>query len=134
MSKTRLLAGLYTVRGLISLWFLMQPISPLTVLIFAAVMGFTWLGTVPLTSGVVAQIFGVRYIGTLVGIVFLMHQIGSFLGAWLGGVAFETTGSYEMIWWAVVVLAFTAALIHLAIDERPTGAGLTNLIPENPAR
>lgn len=124
MSKTRLLAGLYTVRGLIALWFLLMPITPLTVMIFAAVMGLTWLGTVPLTSGVVAQIFGVRYIGTLVGIVFLMHQVGSFLGAWLGGLAYEMSGSYDMVWWAVVALAFTAALIHLAIDERPTGQDL----------
>ncbi|MFN3953313.1 MAG: MFS transporter [Pararhodobacter sp.] len=124
MSKTRLLAGLYTVRGLIALWFLLTPISPVTVMIFAAVMGFTWLGTVPLTSGVVAQIFGVRYIGTLVGVVFLMHQVGSFLGAWLGGIAYEANGSYDTIWWAVVILAFAAALIHLAIDERPTGHGV----------
>lgn len=128
MSKTRLLTGLYTVRGVIALWFLLTPISPATVMIFAAVMGFTWLGTVPLTSGVVAQIFGVRYIGTLVGIVFLMHQVGSFLGAWLGGVVYEANGSYDTVWWAVVVLAFAAALIHLAIDERPTGLDLKKSI------
>lgn len=133
MSKTRLLAGLYTARGLIALWFLLTPITPTTVMIFAAVMGATWLGTVPLTSGVVAQIFGVRYLGTLVGIVFLMHQIGSFLGAWLGGVAYETSGSYDIVWWAVVALAFTAALIHLAIDERPTGQGLKQPVAAGPA-
>jgi predicted MFS family arabinose efflux permease len=102
-------------------------------MIFAAVMGATWLGTVPLTSGVVAQIFGVRYLGMLVGIVFLMHQVGSFLGAWLGGVAYETSGSYDIIWWAVVALAFTAALIHLAIDERPTGQGLKQRVAGGPA-
>jgi MFS family permease len=133
MSKTRLLAGLYTARGLIALWFLLTPITPTTVMIFAAVMGATWLGTVPLTSGVVAQIFGVRYLGMLVGIVFLMHQVGSFLGAWLGGVAYETSGSYDIIWWAVVALAFTAALIHLAIDERPTGQGLKQRVAGGPA-
>jgi predicted MFS family arabinose efflux permease len=133
MSKTRLLAGLYAIRGLIALWFLMTPVSALTVMIFAAVMGFTWLGTVPLTSGVVAQIFGVRYIGTLVGMVFLMHQVGSFLGAWLGGFAYETSGSYDTVWWAVVALAFTAALIHLAIDERPTGQGLKQPVSGGPA-
>lgn len=87
-SKTRLLAVLYTLRALITLWFLVMSISPTTTLVFAAVMGLTWLGTVPLTSGVVAQMFGVTYIGTLVGIVFFMHQVGSFLGAWLGGLAF----------------------------------------------
>jgi predicted MFS family arabinose efflux permease len=124
ISKTRLLAGLYTIRGLITLWFLLIPISPTSVMIFAAVMGLTWLGTVPLTSGAVAQIFGVRYLGTLVGIVFLMHQVGSFLGAWLGGVAYEANGSYDAVWWAVVALAFAAAVIHLAIDERPTGQKL----------
>lgn len=133
MSKTRLLAGLYTVRGLITLWFLLTPISPMTVMIFAAVMGFTWLGTVPLTSGVVAQIFGVRYIGTLVGIVFLMHQVGSFLGAWLGGLAFAANGSYDTVWWAVVTLAFTAALIHLAIDDRPTDQYLQQRVAAGPA-
>ena len=132
MSKVRLLAGLYTVRGLIALWFLLTPISPVTVMIFAAVMGFTWLGTVPLTSGVVAQIFGVRYIGTLVGIVFLMHQVGSFLGAWLGGLAYEATGSYAAVWWAVIALAFVAALIHLAIDERPTGQRLERPVAAGP--
>ena len=123
VSKTRLLAGLYTLRGLITLWFLLTPISPASVMIFSAIMGLTWLGTVPLTSGVVAQIFGVRYLGTLVGVVFLMHQVGSFLGAWLGGLAFELRGSYDIVWWSVVVLAFVAAVIHLAIDERPSGSG-----------
>lgn len=132
ISKTRLLAGLYTVRGLITLWFLLTPIAPATVMIFAAVMGFTWLGTVPLTSGVVAQVFGVRYIATLVGIVFLMHQVGSFLGAWLGGLAYERTGSYDMMWWAAVALAFTAALIHLAIDERPTSQDLKQPVAAEP--
>lgn len=120
-SKTRLLAGLYFVRGVITLWFVLTPMSPFTVMIFAAVMGATWLGTVPLTSGVVAQIFGVQYIGTLVGIVFLMHQVGSFLGAWLAGVAYEHNGSYDLVWWSAIFLAFGAALIHLIIDERPTG-------------
>lgn len=123
VSKTRLLAGLYTLRGLITLWFLLTPISPASVMVFSAIMGLTWLGTVPLTSGVVAQIFGVRYLGTLVGVVFLMHQVGSFLGAWLGGVVFELRGSYDVVWWSVVVLAFVAAVIHLAIDERPFGSG-----------
>jgi predicted MFS family arabinose efflux permease len=112
---------LYTLRALITLSFLVMPISPTTTLVFAAVMGLTWLGTVPLTSGVVAQMFGVTYIGTLIGVVFFMHQVGSFLGAWLGGLAFEMTGSYEAVWWSVVVLGIVAALIHLAIDERPTG-------------
>jgi predicted MFS family arabinose efflux permease len=128
VSKTRLLAALYAVRAAITLWFLLVPTSPATSLVFAGVMGLTWLGTVPLTSGVVARMFGVTYLGTLIGIVFLMHQVGSFLGAWLGGVTFDLTGSYEGVWWAVVVLGVLAALIHLAIDE-PGERGLGRLAP-----
>lgn len=117
-SKTRSLAAIYAVRGLITAWFLLVPISPTTTLVFAAAMGLTWLGTVPLTSGTVAHMFGVRYLATLVGIVFFMHQVGSFLGAWLGGLVYERTGSYDAVWWSVVVVTLIAALIHLAIDER----------------
>jgi predicted MFS family arabinose efflux permease len=82
-------------------------------------MGLLWLSTVPLTSGIVAQVFGVRYMATLFGIVFLSHQIGSFLGVWLGGYFYDATGSYDVIWWAGVALGLAAALIHLPIDERP---------------
>lgn len=117
-SRTRLLATLYTMRGLVTAWYLLVPISATTTLIFAAGMGITWLGTVPLTSGAVARMFGVRYLAMLVGIVFFMHQVGSFLGAWLGGVAFERTGSYDLLWWSMVVLTLVSAVIHLLIDER----------------
>jgi predicted MFS family arabinose efflux permease len=119
LSKRRVLAFLYVVRAAIVAWFVTAPISPATTIIFAAVIGLTWLGTVPLTSGIVAQVFGPRYLATLVGIVFLLHQVGSFLGAWLGGYAFERLGSYETVWWAVVLLGLVAAALHLPIDERP---------------
>ena len=82
-------------------------------------MGLLWLSTVPLTSGIVAQIFGLRYMATLFGIVFLSHQLGSFLGIWLGGRLYDTTGSYDMVWWAGVVLGIAAAIVHLPIDEKP---------------
>ena len=78
-----------------------------------------WLGTVPLTSGLVAQIFGMRYMATLFGFVFFSHQLGSFLGAWLGGYVFDTTGSYELVWWIAVALGILAGMLHLPIDDRP---------------
>ena len=119
MSKKNLLAVLYLVRGAVVAVFILLPPSAVTTLVFAALMGFTWLGTVPLTSGIVAQVFGPRYLATLVGIVFLMHQLGSFLGAWLGGYAFDRWGSYDLVWWMVVLLGVLAALLHWPINERP---------------
>lgn len=118
-SKRKVLAVLYTLRAVATLYFLYAPLSLMSVSVFAAIMGLTWLGTVPLTSGIVAQVFGPRYLATLVGFVFLMHQIGSFLGAWLGGFVYDRTGSYEPVWWCAVVLAVLAAAVHLLIDERP---------------
>jgi MFS family permease len=88
------------------------------VIVFACVTGFTWLGTVPLTSGIVGQIFGVRYLSTLFGFVFFGHQIGSFLGVWLGGLVYDLTGSYTPIWWAAFGLAVFAGLVQLPLDER----------------
>jgi len=119
MSKKNTLAVLYLVRAAVVAGFILLPPSGATTLVFAAVIGLTWLGTVPLTTGIVAQVFGPRYLATLVGIVFLMHQTGSFLGAWLGGLAFERTGSYDPIWWSVVLFGLLAALLHWPIDERP---------------
>lgn len=119
LSKKKILAVLYLTRAAATAWFILTPISPATTIVFGAIMGFTWLGTVPLTTGIVAQVFGPRYLATLVGIVFLLHQVGSFLGAWLGGFAFERTGSYDVIWWSVVLLGLFAAIIHWPIDERP---------------
>ncbi len=119
VSKKKVLAVLYLIRAAVVAVFVLLPPSAITTLIFSVIIGLTWLGTVPLTSGIVAQIFGPRYLATLVGVVFLMHQLGSFLGAWLGGLAFERTGSYDLIWWCVVLTGIAAALLHWPIDERP---------------
>ena len=106
-------------RGAAIAAFFLSPKSPLSVTVFAAVMGLTWLGTVPLTSGLVAKIFGVRHLGTLFGVCFLSHQIGSFLGAWLGGFVFDQTGSYTLVWWITAAAGFLAAGLHFIIDDRP---------------
>ncbi len=118
-SKKGLLAALYAARGVVMIAFLVAPLTPVSALLFAAAMGFLWLGTVPLTSGLVGQIFGMRYLSTLYGIVFLGHQLGSFCGAWVAGLMFDWTGSYDSIWVASVALGFIAALVHLPISERP---------------
>lgn len=118
-SKKNVLSGLYLTRAIVVALFVLCPPSTASILLFAAAIGFTWLGTVPLTSGIVAQIFGPRYLATLIGVVFLMHQLGSFLGAWLGGLVFERTGSYDLVWWCVILLSVIAALLHWPIDERP---------------
>ena len=116
-SKKRVLAALYVLRALVIAAFLIAPKSEASVYIFAASLGLLWLGTVPLTSGLVGQIFGVRYLSTLFGIVFFGHQLGSFLGVWLGGYVYDATGSYDAIWIASIILGFAAALIHLPIAE-----------------
>ncbi|WP_114394721.1 MFS transporter [Oleisolibacter albus] len=115
--KKYLLSGIYTARALTIALFLAFPLSPMTAMLFAAVMGFLWLGTVPLTSGLLGQIFGVRYLSTLYGIVFLSHQIGSFFGAWMAGVIFDRTGSYDLIWWTSIGLGLFAGLVHLPIRD-----------------
>ncbi|MGF1641256.1 MAG: MFS transporter [Rhodospirillales bacterium] len=118
-SKKYLLSGLYILRSLVIAVFLAAPKTEATVLLFAAAIGILWLGTVPLTSGLVAQIFGVRYMSTLFGLVFFSHQLGSFLGVWLGGVVFDATGSYDAIWIASILLGLAAAALHLPITEQP---------------
>ena len=117
--KKYLLSGLYLGRALVIAVFIALPLSEVSVMLFAAAMGLLWLGTIPLTSGLVAEIFGVRYGGTLFGIVFFSHQIGSFLGAWLGGYLFETTGSYTLMWQLAVLLGIIAALLHWPIRDEP---------------
>lgn len=117
--KKKLLSGLYTMRSVVIFAFISTPPSTASVMIFAAAIGFLWLGTVPLTSGLVAQIFGTRYMATLFGIVFLSHQIGAFFGVWLGGHIFDATGSYETVWWIAIALGFITAAVHMAIDDRP---------------
>lgn len=118
-SKPYALAVLYTLRSVVIAAFVMLPASPTMVLLFAAAMGLLWLSTVPLTSGLVAVMFGPRFMATLFGIVFFSHQVGSFLGVWLGGVIYEQTGSYDMLWWIGVVLGLFAAVVHLPIRDAP---------------
>ena len=112
-----LLAGIYTGRTLISIWFILVPMTPLTVVIFAFVMGSMWLATIPLTAGLVAHLYGARYMGTLYGIVFFSHQLGSFLGIWLGGRMYDLTGGYTAVWWVGIGVGAFSALIHLPIRE-----------------
>jgi MFS family permease len=118
-SKKYVLSSIYFLRAVVIGSFLLLPVSPLSVYLFAAGMGFLWLGTVPLTNGLVGQIFGVRYVSTLFGIVFLSHQVGSFLGVWLGGYLFDLTGSYAPVWFGSIVLSLLAGVLNLPIDERP---------------
>lgn len=113
------LSAIYFARAGVILALLLLPKTPFVILLFAAVMGILWLSTVPLTTGIIAQVFGVQYMGTLFGIVFLSHQIGSFIGVWLGGVLYDRTGSYNGMWWAGVFFGLLAALIHIPINEKP---------------
>lgn len=117
--KHLVLAGLYAARGLVFVLFLALPLTNVTALAFAAAMGFLWLGTVPLTNGLVSQIFGVRHLSMLGGIVFLSHQVGSFFGAWAAGYMFDRMGSYDAAWIASIALAAMAAIVHLPIRDTP---------------
>lgn len=117
--KKSVLSFIYLGRAIAISIFVILPITELSALIFAATIGILWLATVPLTSGIVGQIFGPRYLGTLFGFVFFSHQIGSFLGVWLGGVLFDTTQSYEVVWWICVALGVLAAILHWPINEKP---------------
>jgi len=118
-SRKHLLAALYMARSAGIAVFISVPMTETSALVFAAFMGLTWLGTVPLTSGLVAQIFGTQYMATLYGFVLLSHQLGSFMGIWLGGAVYDLTGAYDAVWWAAIGLGFVAALLHWPIDERP---------------
>ncbi len=117
-TKKYLLAGIYTLRTIASAVFILMPITPGSVVVFSLVMGGLWLATVPLTSGLVAYIYGLRYMGTLYGFVFLSHQIGSFMGVWLGGKMYDLTGDYTMVWWIGVGVGAFSAIVHLPIRER----------------
>jgi predicted MFS family arabinose efflux permease len=120
-TKKYLLAGIYTARAIVSAMFILVPITPTTVLLFSVCMGALWLATVPLTSGLVAHIYGIRYMGTLYGIVFLSHQLGGFMGVWLGGRLYDAYGSYTTVWWIGVAICAFSALVHLPVRERPLG-------------
>lgn len=118
-SKKMSLSVIYFLRAVVISGLLLLPKTPEVILTFSGLMGLLWLSTVPLTTGIVAQVFGVRYMATLFGIVFLSHQLGSFIGVWLGGRLYDATGSYDGMWWAGVVLGVVAALVHLGINEKP---------------
>ena len=121
--KRYLLSAIYLLRAVVIVAFISMPISPLSVYVFSFVMGTLWLSTVPLTNGLVAQIFGVKYLSMLTGMVFFGHQVGSFLGAWMGGYLFDLTGSYTVAWLIAAVFGVFAALVHLPIDETPLARG-----------
>lgn len=118
-TKKYLLAGIYLGRTIVAALFIMLPMTPTSVLLFSASMGALWLATVPLTSGLVAHIYGLRYMGTLYGIIFLSHQLGGFMGVWLGGRMYDLTGSYTMVWWIGVGVGAFSAIVHLPVRERP---------------
>ncbi|MCC7286100.1 MAG: MFS transporter [Burkholderiaceae bacterium] len=117
--KRYLLSTIYAARSLAIVLFLLLPLTSTSIYVFSAAMGLLWLSTVPLTNAVVAQIFGVQYLSMLSGFVFLSHQVGSFLGVWLGGKLFDATGSYDVVWWIAVALGGFAALINLPVREVP---------------
>ena len=119
VAKRHGLSAIYLARAIAILALLLAPKTVFTIYAFATVMGVLWLSTVPLTTGLIAQVFGVRYMATLFGLVFLSHQLGSFLGVWLGGALYDRTGSYDGMWWAGIALGVLAAIVHLPIDERP---------------
>jgi predicted MFS family arabinose efflux permease len=117
LAKRHILAAIYALRGVAIVVFLLAPLTPWSVYIFASVMGLLWLSTVPPTNAIVAQIFGVQYMSMLGGFVFLSHQVGSFLGVWLGGKLYDSTGSYDIVWWMAVALSVFAVLMNLPVRE-----------------
>jgi predicted MFS family arabinose efflux permease len=118
MPKRYLLSGIYALRSAAIVTFLSVPLTPMSVYIFSAAMGVLWLSTVPPTNSVVMQIFGIQHMSMLGGFVFLGHQVGSFLGVWLGGKLYDSTGSYDVVWWLTVALGIAAALINLPVREQ----------------
>jgi MFS family permease len=117
-SKKNVLSLLYLGRAIVTAAFILTPMTPVTVVLYVSIMGLLWLATVPLTGALVAQIFGPTFMATLFGVVFLSHQVGAFLGVWMGGYLYDLTGSYDVVWWLVVALGVAAALLHWPIDER----------------
>jgi MFS family permease len=117
-SKKYLLSGIYLGRTVIATAFIALPVTPISVILFSIAMGSLWLATVPLTTGLVAHIYGLRYMGTLYGIVFFSHQLGSFLGVWLGGKMYDIYGDYTAVWWIGIGIGLFSAIVHLPIRER----------------
>ncbi|MDX1779983.1 MAG: MFS transporter [Thalassovita sp.] len=120
-SKKYLLAGIYALRTVVAAAFILVPMTPATVILFSVSMGALWLATVPLTSGLIAHLYGLRYMGTLYGIVFFSHQLGSFMGVWLGGRMYDAYGSYTAVWWIGVGVGAFSALVHLPVKENRVG-------------
>ena len=118
-TKKYLLSIIYTGRTIAAIGFIMLPITPTSVVVFSIVMGSLWLATVPLTSGIIGYIYGLKFMGTLYGIVFLSHQIGSFVGVWLGGLFYDIYGSYDLVWWVGIGVGAFSAIIHLPVKEIP---------------
>jgi predicted MFS family arabinose efflux permease len=118
MPKRYILSAIYFGRAVVIALFLWLPLSVWSVYAFAIALGLLWLSTVPPTNGIVAQVFGVRYLAMLAGFTFLSHQIGSFLGAWLGGRLYDTLGSYDIVWYLSIALGVVAGLLNLPVDER----------------
>lgn len=125
--KKYLLAGIYVGRTLIAAAFILIPMTPTTVILFSVGMGSLWLATVPLTSGLVAHLYGLRYMGTLYGIVFFSHQLGSFMGVWLGGTLYDMYGSYTAVWWVGVAVGAFSAIVHLPIRETPRAPAMAGV-------
>lgn len=123
--KKYLLAAVYTGRTIAAAGFILFPITPISVIVFSLVMGSLWLATIPLTSGLVAHLYGLRYMGTLYGIIFFSHQLGSFLGVWLGGRMYDQYGDYTMVWWMGVAIGAFSAIVHLPIRENRATAPVT---------
>jgi MFS family permease len=117
-SKKYLLSSIYLGRTMICTVFILAPITPLSVVLFSLLMGSLWLATVPLTSGLIAQLYGLRYMGTLYGIVFFSHQLGGFIGIWLGGRLYDMYGNYTLVWWIGIAVGAFSALVHLPIKEQ----------------
>ena len=118
-SKPKLLSGIYASRAAVIALFIFTPLSGTSVLVFSAAMGILWLSTVPLTTGLIAQTQGLKFLSTLAGLVFFSHQVGGFLGAWLGGRLYDLTGNYEAMWIAAILFGLAATIIHLPIKEQP---------------
>jgi predicted MFS family arabinose efflux permease len=125
LAKRKILAFIYLARAIAIAVFLWAPLSPLSVYLFAGVMGTLWLSTVPPTNATVAQIFGVAHLSMLGGFVFFSHQVGSFMGVWLGGLLYDRTGSYDIVWYIAIALGLFAAAVNLPVREAP--------IPRRPA-
>jgi len=119
LARRKILAAIYLGRSIAISVFAWAPLTQMSVYIFASVMGFLWLSTVPLTSGIVAQIFGVAHLSMLGGFVFFSHQIGSFMGVWLGGFLYDRTGSYDIVWYIAIALGIFAAIVNLPVREAP---------------